>query len=297
MKNQFTLLSICLALFVISCSNQSTVVEKEPNTNTTIPASTTDSSKIVAAPKAVASAAEIMARKQVPVLCYHHIKDVITPKDGEYSVSTAAFKAQMKALADSGYKTITPDQYYDYLVHGNPIPEKPVMLTYDDTDEEQFSIAKPEMDKYGFKGVYFIMTISIGRPRYMTKEQIKQLSDEGHVIASHTWDHSRFDRYKPEHEIEEGGRKKIVNDWDQQLLKTKKKLEEITGKPVEHFAFPFGLWNHDGLPEIEKRGYKMAYQLSTPRDSTMPLYTVRRMIVAPQWSPQGMIKVMKTSFK
>ena len=295
MKNQFPLLGILLALFVISCSNQSTVVEKEPNT--VIPASIIDSSKIVATPKAVASAAEIMARKQVPVLCYHHIKDVISKKDGEYSVSTAAFKEQMKTLADSGYKTITPEQYYNYLVYGNPLPEKPVMLTYDDTDEEQFSIAKPEMDKYGFKGVYFIMTISIGRPRYMSKEQIKQLADEGHVIASHTWDHSRFDRYLPEHEIEEGGRKKIVNDWDQQLAKTKTKLEDITGKPVEYFAFPFGLWKKEGLPEIEKRGYKMAFQLSTPRDSMQPLYTARRIIVPPQWSAQGLLKVMRSAFK
>jgi peptidoglycan/xylan/chitin deacetylase (PgdA/CDA1 family) len=214
-----------------------------------------------------------------------------------YDVTLKQFKAQMKTLADSGYKTILPDQYYDYLTKGTPLPEKPVMLTYDDTDEEQFSFAKPEMDKYGFKGVYFIMTISIGRPRYMTKEQIKQLSDEGHVIASHTWDHSRFDRYKHENEIEEGGVKKIVNDWDQQLVKTKKKLEDITGKPVEHFAFPFGLWNKAGLPEIEKRGYKMAFQLSTARDSTYPLLTARRIIVAPTWSSAGLIRVMKSSFK
>jgi peptidoglycan/xylan/chitin deacetylase (PgdA/CDA1 family) len=291
MKNHLLLSALAVA-FLFSCSNQSTVAEKEPHIT-----GTTDSSQIVSTSKKMASAAEIVARKQVPVLCYHHIKEVVGKNSAGYDVTIAAFKAQMKALADSGYKTITPDQYYAYLVYGNSLPEKPVMITYDDTDEEQFTIAKPEMDKYGFKGVYFIMTISIGRPRYMTKEQIKQLSDEGHVIASHTWDHSRFDRYKPENEIEEGGRKKIVNDWDQQLLKTKKKLEEITGKTVEYFAFPFGLWNKEGLPEIEKRGYKMAFQLSTQRDSLQPLYTARRIIVAPQWSATGLLKVMQSSFK
>ena len=55
------------------------------------------------------------------------------------------------------------------------------MITFDDTDEEQYSIGAAEMNKYGFKGVYFIMTISIGKPRYMSREQLKQLSDEGHV--------------------------------------------------------------------------------------------------------------------
>jgi len=141
------------------------------------------------------------------------------------------------------------------------------------------------------------MTISIGRPNYMSKEQIKQLSDEGHVIASHTWDHSRVDRYTYEHAIDEGGKKKIVNDWDQQLVKTKTKLEGIVGKPIEYFAYPFGIWSKSGIPEIEKRGYKMAFQLATKRDSLQPLYTVRRIIVAPQWSAEGLLKVMRSSFK
>lgn len=238
----------------------------------------------------------MMAKKQVPILCYHHIYDI--PKaTREYDVTVASFKEQMKILADSGFQTITPEQYYNYLTKNAPLPEKPVMITYDDTDEEQFRIAKPEMDRYGFKGVYFIMTISIGRPRYMTKEQIKQLADEGHVIASHTWDHHRVDRYKTSNEIEERGKKKVVNDWDQQLANTKKKLEEITGKPVEYFAYPFGIWSKAGIPEIRNRGYKMAFQLSTPRDSTEPLFTARRMIVAPTWSAPGMLRVMRSTFK
>ena len=292
MKNFLLLVPIFI---VISCSDNN--ARTSTSTKDTAASTKMDSSN--SSDVAIADAATILNRKQVPILCYHHIRDAasVSKNSMGYDVTLNQFKAQMKTLADSGYKTILPEQYYDYLTKGTPLPEKPVMLTYDDTDEEQFSFAKPEMDKYGFKGVYFIMTISIGRPRYMTKEQIKQLSDEGHVIASHTWDHSRFDRYKPENEVEIGGVKKIVNDWDQQLTVTKKKLEDITGKPVEYFAFPFGLWNKTGLPEIEKRGYKMAYQLATSRDSTYPLLTARRIIAAPTWSSAGLIRVMRSSFK
>jgi peptidoglycan/xylan/chitin deacetylase (PgdA/CDA1 family) len=288
------ILAAIAALSFASCNNSTGTdkpISDKPGTK-----SSDSTAKSASNNTPIADAATILSRKQVPVLCYHHIYDI--PKaTREYDVTVQSFKAQMKILADSGFKTITPAQYYDYLTRGTPLPEKPVMITYDDTDEEQFRIAKPEMDKYGFKGVYFIMTISIGRPRYMTKDQIKQLADEGHVIASHTWDHHRVDRYKQENEIEERGKKKIVNDWDQQLAGTKKKLEEITGKPVEYFAYPFGIWSRDGIPEIEKRGYKMAFQLSTARDSTQPLYTVRRMIVAPTWSAEGMLRVMKSTFK
>lgn len=130
----------------------------------------------------------------------------------------------------------------------------------------------------------------------MSKEQIKQLADEGHAVVSHTWDHHRVDKYKTENGIEERGVKKVVNDWDQQLLKTKKDIEAITGKPVEDFAYPFGIWSKNGIPEIKSRGYRMAFQLSTSRDSTEPLHTIRRMIVSPEWSAEGMLRVMKSTF-
>lgn len=294
MKHAFLLLPL---IVLLSCTNSRSSDKKVADAATKSVAMP-DSGAAVKTSRPSADAATIMARTQVPVLCYHHIRELKMPGKASsgYEVTPAAFKAQMKALADSGYQTVLPDQLYNYLVYGDPLPPKPVMLTYDDTDEEQFSIAKPEMDKYGFKGVYFIMTISINRPRYMTKEQIKQLADEGHVIGSHTWDHSRVDRYKYENQIEERGVKKIVNDWDQQLIKPTQTLEAITGKPVKDFAYPFGIWSKDGIPEIKKRGFQLAFQLSTKRDSTEPLYTVRRMIISPTWTPEGMIRVMKSTF-
>lgn len=282
MKNLLFLTAV-LAIFIASCSNPAAVAE---TSKTETKVQNTDTATTPPPSRVKATAAEIMARKQVPVLCYHHIRDLkmVSKASKGYEVTVAQFKEQMKALADSGYKTITPDQYYNYLVYGDALPEKPVMLTYDDTDEEQFSIAKPEMDKYGFKGVYFIMTISIGRPRYMTKEQIKQLSDEGHVIASHTWDHHRVDRLQGD-------------DWDAQFVKPRKQLVDIVGKPIEYFAYPFGVWNKEALQKIEDYGYKMSFQLSTNRDSLMPLQTVRRMIVSPEWSTPTVLRVMNNTFK
>ena len=280
-------------MFLYSCTDSSSATKTAAKTDSVSKTTTPDSISNVKKP--VADAATIMSRPQVPVLCYHHIYDI--PKaTREYDVTVNEFKKQMKILHDSGYHTILPEQLYNYLAYGDPLPPKPFMITYDDSDEEQFRIAKPEMDKYGFKGVYFLMTISIGRPNYMTKAQIKQLADEGHAIASHTWDHHRVDKYKLENTIEERGVKKVVNDWDQQLAKTKTDIEAITGKPVLDFAYPFGIWSKDGIPEIKNRGYRMAFQLSTKRDSLEPLYTVRRMIVSPEWTAEGMIRVMKSTF-
>src|SRR5258708_38947583 len=131
-------------------------------------------SKPIATSPQTGNTAAIMARKQVPILCYHQIRDW-KPTDSkvakDYIIPIAAFKAHMKMLADSGYHAILPDQLYDYLAKGTPLPSKPIMLTFDDTDLDQFTIARPEMKKYGFKGVFFIMTVSLGRPHYMSKEQ------------------------------------------------------------------------------------------------------------------------------
>jgi peptidoglycan/xylan/chitin deacetylase (PgdA/CDA1 family) len=292
MKN--LIFSAGLLMLLSACNSGATTESKESDSSAQ---KNLTKDTVASQPQTMADAAAILARKQVPVLCYHHIRDVNDAGiKNIYEVTLAKFQDQMKALHDSGYTAILPDQLYDYLAYGKALPEKPVMITYDDTDEEQFSFAKPIMDKYGFKAVYFIMTIAMNKPRYMSKEQIRQLSDEGHVIASHTWDHSRTDRYKEVNEIEEGGRKKVVNDWDQQLVKTKNQLKEITGKEPVDFAFPFGIWKSAGLPEVQKRGYRMAFQLAEKRDSAMPLYTVRRIIVAPGWDGARMIRAMKSQF-
>lgn len=238
----------------------------------------------------VADAKTILARKQVPILCYHQVRNW-KPTDGkvgkDYIVEIQNFKDQMKMLADSGYHTILPDQLYAYLNTGAKLPSKPIMLTFDDTDMDQFTVVRPTLDKYGYKAVYFIMTVSIGRKGkfvdYMTKEQIKQLSDEGNVIGSHTYDHKNFKKY-------------AGKDWEEQLDKPTKKLEEITGKKMTEFAYPFGLWNAEGIPELKKRGFRMAYQLSTKRDEKDPLFTIRRIIASGYWSPKTLSNSIKNSF-
>ena len=233
-----------------------------------------------------ADAATITARKQVPVLCYHQIRDW-RPKDSkgakDYIVPVEQFKAQIKMLADSGYHTILPDQLYAYLTTGAPLPSKPVMLTFDDTDLDQFTVARPTLDKYGFKAVYFIMTVSIGRPHYMSKDQIKQLADEGNVIGSHTWDHHNVKKYQGQ-------------DWVTQIEEPTKKLEEITGKKINYFAYPFGLWNPQAIPELKKRGIDAAFILAEKRDPQDPLYTIRRIIASGYWSPRTLHNNMVQSF-
>lgn len=274
----------CVAILsAVSCKQQ----EKKTSENPVDTTATTQKQRKNARPQPVSDAATILARPQVPILCYHQIRDWAASDSKmarDYIVPVEAFKSHLKLLADSGYHTVLPDQLYDYLATGEPLPSKPVMLTFDDTDDDQFNIAAPEMKKYGFKGVFFIMTVSLNRPKYMTREQVKQLSDEGHVVESHTWDHHKFTGYK------------VEQDWLTQIDKPKKQIEEITGKQAVYFAYPYGLWNKEGIPELKKRGVKAAYILSTKRDPDAPLYTIRRIIASGFWSANTLYKSMIASF-
>jgi len=233
-----------------------------------------------------AEAGFILSQKEVPILCYHQIRDW-TARDSktakDYIVPIAQFREQLRMLADSGYHTILPDQLYAHLNEGRALPSKPVMLTFDDTDDDQYQVALPEMKKYGFKGIFFIMTVSLGRPNYMTAAQVKELSDEGNVIGSHTWDHHNVKKYAGQ-------------DWNTQIDKPLAQLEKITGKPIHYFAYPFGLWNEEAIPQLKQRGFVAAFQLYAKRDEKDPLYTIRRIIVPGEWTATTLQRRMQTSF-
>jgi peptidoglycan/xylan/chitin deacetylase (PgdA/CDA1 family) len=245
-----------------------------------------DTSKIPAATLPSVKPSIILNRPQVPILCYHQIRNWVSSdsrRGEDYIVPLDNFRLQMKFLADNGYHTILPDQLYDYLLNGTQLPSKPIMLTFDDTRLEQYTIASEEMRKYGFKGVFFIMTVALDKPGYMSKQQVKQLADEGNIIGCHTWDHSNVKKY-------------LANDWVKQLDRPSLELEKITGKPVKYFAYPFGLWDRKAIGEIKQRGFKAAFQLSEKRDSEDPLFTIRRMIVPGAWGTPTLQKWMNNNF-
>jgi peptidoglycan/xylan/chitin deacetylase (PgdA/CDA1 family) len=279
------LLSCSFLLFIISCQSfpDSISPELSQTSSATFAGTVTadngieTSSAISATTEPVTvipSASVILSKKQVPILCYHQIREW-KPTDSkvsrDYIVPPAAFAAQMRMLADSGYHTISPDQLYAYLITGARLPSKPILLSFDDTDLDQYTVAYPEMKKYGFKGMFFIMTVSLGKAHYMSREQVHTLSEDGNTIGSHTWDHHNVKKY-------EG------NDWITQLDKPTKQLEQITGKSIRYFAYPFGLWNTAAFPELKKRGFVAAFQLNEKPDSRDPLYSIRRIIVPGTWN-------------
>jgi peptidoglycan/xylan/chitin deacetylase (PgdA/CDA1 family) len=217
--------------------------------------------------------------KHVPVLCYHALREINKDDSANkktYSVTPINFAAQMKALADNGYISITPEKLRDFYTKQTSLPEKPILITFDDGRKEQYSIGATTLERYHFKGVFFIMTVTIGKENYMNKNEIKSLSEKGHSIGCHTWDHNKVTGYKK-------------SDWKKQLSKPKQQLENITHKPVTCFAYPYGVWNRTAADSIKNNGFTTAFIVYGKPDASVPLYTLKRIVVKNSWSTKNFL--------
>lgn len=214
----------------------------------------------------------------MPVLCYHHIRAwraSDAKEDRAYIVPPAKFEEQLKYLKENGYHAVVAQQVYDFYASGKPLPDKPIMLSFDDDDDNQYTTALPLLKKYGFNATFFIMTVTIDKENYMTAEQIKELDKEGYDIEPHTWDHHMVTQYKTD------------EDWQQQIAGPKKTLEDMLGHPTPFFAYPFGVYDAPSAQKIKSLGYKGAFRLNEVMDDkTDPLFAIKRNIANPYFTTE-----------
>lgn len=190
----------------------------------------------------------------------------------------AHFRAQLDALADGGWHTIGPDQYLAHLTTNARLPDKPVLLSFDDAQGSQLSEGLPQLLARKMTATFFVITVVLDKPGWLTRRDLLRLDSEGMTVAAHNWDHHRVDRYS-------------AKDWAVQLSQPRELLEKVIGKPVEHFAYPYGAWNPAALPHVIAAGYRSAYQLAdrTP-DRAESRYTLRRSLVGSTWNGSQLVK-------
>lgn len=229
--------------------------------------------------KVVNSAEVILAKNEVPILCYHRIED---GRNDIYSVSPVVFASHLQILADSGYNSVLPDELYNYLVHDGNLPDKPFMISFDDSRTEHYTIAAPELEKRNFRGAFFIMTVTNNKKNYLSNDEIAELSDRGHTIGLHSWDHVMATKYSDS------------TIWEKQVYAPKKKLEDMIDKPIDYWAYPNGVYNREAAEELDKQ-FKLSFVLLAKRDSIYPLQTIRRMIV-PSDSPERLLRRMDSTY-
>ncbi|CAN5589160.1 hypothetical protein BH10BAC3_BH10BAC3_32790 [soil metagenome] len=228
-----------------------------------------------------------ISQHEIPVLCYHQVREwkaTDSKTARTYIIPPLRFMQHMKILADSGYHFVLPQDIADYIKNKNKPPRKSCMISFDDGTEGQYTTALPVLNTYGFKGVFFIMTVVLNKPGYLTKEQVIDVSKHGHVIACHTWDHHNVTGY-------------TEKDWQLQLQQPTAALEKMIRKPVNFFAYPNGIWNSHAISDLKKQGYTAAFQLAEKQDVNEPAFTIRRIIADSHWSGPQLIQAMEKAFK
>lgn len=172
---------------------------------------------------------------RVPILMYHHI--ATPPPDAnairrDLSVSPARFEEQLRYLKGAGYTSITLKDLVYHMALGWPLPERPVILTFDDGYRDAYTFAYPLLKKYGFVGAFFLVTAPIDQenPEYLAWEHVVRMYEGGMEFGAHSYTHPDL-------------RGKSVDYIVWQVVGSKEAIEARIGEPVRFFAYPSGLYD------------------------------------------------------
>jgi peptidoglycan/xylan/chitin deacetylase (PgdA/CDA1 family) len=198
----------------------------------------------------------------VPVLNYHQINN---EDHNALTLSGKEFEAQINYLYREGYTAISPDQLADYLQYDKKLPSNPVLITFDDGYGDNYQVAYPILQKYHFTATIFVITDFVSHyNKYLTWNQIKEMSDNGLSFEDHTLSHISLPKASDE---------EISN----QLVKSKEALEWRIGRKVEYLAYPGGEYGQRVIQLTKDAGFRAAFTVNFGRDRVnSTLYTLNR---------------------
>jgi len=208
-----------------------------------------------------------LAKFYAPILLYHHI--AYTKTENSYYVSPKIFSQQMQWLKDNGYNVISFDKFYLASTGKSGLPEKPVVITFDDSLLDQYTNAYPILKKFQYPATFFVKLndVSSRGTTALTFSEIKEMAQNGMTIGSHSMNHDDMANMDPDTMYYE-------------LNQSKKILEQNCGIKIKYFSYPGGAYSKATIIATEDAGYLAAvttqhkvYQQITSRSS---LYTLPR---------------------
>ncbi len=223
---------------------------------------------LVCAPAAAAATTEDGAVR-VPVIMYHHIlKD--SRRWGDYIISPDEFEEDLRYLDGAGYTSVNMTQLINFVKYGQPLPEKPVILSFDDGHRSFLAYAMPLLEKYDFKAVVAVVgsyseTYSEGEDHnvayaYLSWDEIAELSESGRAeILNHTWNMHDNRGLRNGTKMLRG---ETVEEYARALRgdvgRLQDKLEEVTGARPNAFVYPFGAISGESVAILRGMGFEAA---------------------------------------
>ncbi|MFJ7920413.1 polysaccharide deacetylase family protein [Lysinibacillus fusiformis] len=233
----------------------------------------------------------------IPVLMYHHLADNI---NNNTVISPNNFDKQMRALKEEGYHAISVKELHDYLTNQIKLPEKPVLITFDDGYLSNYEKAYPILKKYDMHAEIFVIASriidtskGIDYPHEIAKmnwEQLKEMQDYI-TIQSHTWDShhklpSAYGRlngaiYGPSYlngqlESQQQYEARVRNDF----IHSRNIIKEKLGYEPIAISYPYGIQSAATIKIAQEAGFKMGFVIQNKSVKKGDgLFTLSRIIV------------------
>jgi len=190
-----------------------------------------------------------LPRKGLLILMYHHICPTTDVTDA-FTIQPNVFEQHLSLLQKKGFSFIGAEDLIQSRLGKKALPNKPVLLTFDDGYTDNATQLLPLLQKYQAKAVIFLVTDFIGTKKgYMTWQQAKELQQSGLVtFGSHTCSHARL--------------RQLTNEQiEQELQNSKQKIEQQLGTACKCFCYPFGSGGFDKRvrPLVLKAGYELDF--------------------------------------
>jgi len=233
--------------------------------------------------------AETKSPSTIPVLMYHRVVPE-APGQSQHGIwiTVPLFAQHLGSLKRRGYSSITFEQYHLFLSGKFTLPPKPIILTFDDGYEDNYTCAFPLLKKHGFSAVIFLVTDAVHRTNFwdgdepqvplMNNEQIDEMSRAGFEFGSHTVTHPDLAHCSPE---------KMRNE----LVVSKQMVEQLIGKEIVSVAYPYGSVNDTIRAAAAEAGYKFGIATNSgPAKFTEDFFEIRRAQIFPWTGSYGFWK-------
>ncbi|MBI5834088.1 MAG: polysaccharide deacetylase family protein [Armatimonadetes bacterium] len=199
-----------------------------------------------------AEIAQVAREAFVPIIMYHDV--VEGAKLVSFDLTAQEFDAQLDKIAAAGCTPISLRQWWNYITRGDSLPEKPIMLTFDDGYENCYKTVFPRLKKRGWPGVFFIVPGTIGKQiwskGHVSWAQCREMMASGLCeIQSHSLTHPDLTKISPAQLKDE-------------LVKSRASLEKWLGRPVQFFCYPMGRYDERVVEATRQAGYVAAFLIT-----------------------------------
>lgn len=220
---------------------------------------------------------------RVVALTFHDVVngDQASKSDPLYRITKGDFEQLVSSLRRLGYQTASSRQFRAWQTGEGRLPERSVVLTFDDGYASHFELVAPLLVRYRFSGTFFISPGLVGRPGYLTWDQVRKMAFLGMEIGSHGISHRPLTQL---HGAE----------LDQELVESKRELEQQLGVPVRSLAAPGGYWNQAVADAVTRAGYEAAWvsTIGTNGPETNPL-ALRRVVVRQPFALEHLVSMVE----